>query len=65
MRILPMRRPEIIDPMTRQRNYIHREGGLSHRRSAELKRTSVNTFMASMGANPPFRRSRIAVIERE
>lgn len=48
-----MRRPEVIDPMTRQRIHIHREGGLTHRRIAELTRTSVNTVKRVLKEDPP------------
>lgn len=33
----------MIDPMTRQRIHIHREAGLTHRRIAEVTKTSVNS----------------------
>ena len=38
-----MRRPEVIDPMTRQRIHLHHDAGLTHQRIADQTRTSVRS----------------------
>ena len=48
-----MRRPGVIDPMTRQRIHIHREAGLTQRRIAEVTRISVNTVQRVLKEAPP------------
>jgi transposase len=48
-----MRRPEVIDPMTRKRIHIHREAGLSHQRIAVLTQTSVRSVQRVLAESEP------------
>lgn len=48
-----MRRPGVIDPMTRQRIHIHREGGLTKRRIADLTATSVRSVQRILQEDQP------------
>jgi transposase len=48
-----MRRPEVIDPMTRQRIHIHAEAGLTHAHIASLTKTSESTVQRVLKEPPP------------